>query len=66
MKEREVLLERDVIAERVGELGEQITRDYQDKRLLIVSLMKGGFIFTADLIRKIDLPLVVVFITSSS
>lgn len=66
MKEREVLLERDVIAERVGELGEQITRDYQDKSLLIVSLMKGGFIFTADLIRQIDLPLVVEFITTSS
>ena len=66
MKEREILLNRDAIARRVEELGEEITGDYQDKELLVITLMKGGFVFAADLIRQIDLPLVVEFMTTSS
>ncbi len=66
MKEREILLDRDTIARRVEELGEEITGDYQDKELLVITLMKGGFVFAADLIRQIDLPLVVEFMTTSS
>lgn len=66
MKETQILLDRQTIAKRVAELGEAITRDYEGKHLLVVSLMKGSFIFTADLIRAIDLPLVVEFMTTSS
>jgi hypoxanthine phosphoribosyltransferase len=44
------------IAARVAELGAQITRDYADRRLVLVSVLKGSFVFTADLARAIDIP----------
>jgi hypoxanthine phosphoribosyltransferase len=50
------------IRERVHELGAQITRDYQQRSLVIVSLLKGSFVFAADLTRSIDLPLSVEFL----
>jgi hypoxanthine phosphoribosyltransferase len=49
-------LSADQIAERVKALGAEIKRDYQDKRLAIVVVLKGSFVFAADLIRAIDLP----------
>ena len=49
-------LSSDQIAERVKALGAEIKRDYEDKRLAIVVVLKGSFVFAADLIRAIDLP----------
>lgn len=57
---------REEIAQRVRELGAQITADYKDKHLLVVPLMKGAFIFAADLVREIDLKLSMDFMTTSS
>ncbi len=65
-KKREVLLSKESIDQRVLELGQKITEDYQGKNLLVVSLLKGSFIFTADLVRKIDLPVRIEFMTTSS
>jgi len=53
--EREQLVSKDQIATRVRELGEQITKDYKDKDLLLIGVLKGSFIFLADLVREIDL-----------
>jgi len=50
------------LAARVRALGEQITRDYQGKPLVLVCVLKGSFVFTADLARSIDLPLRVEFL----
>lgn len=50
------------IAERVRQLGAQITADYADKELLVICVLKGSFIFAADLVRTIDLPLAVEFL----
>jgi hypoxanthine phosphoribosyltransferase len=50
------------IADRVRELGAQITRDYQDKPLVLVCVLKGSFVFAADLSRAIDLPLRIDFL----
>lgn len=50
------------IASRVRELGEQITRDYKGGSLVILTILKGSFVFAADLIRSIDLPLRVEFL----
>ena len=49
-------------------LAEEITNDYKnsDRKLLILSILKGSLIFTADLIRKIDLPLDIDFMKVSS
>ena len=48
------LLSTEQIAARVAELGAQISRDYADRRLVLVCVLKGSFIFTADLARAID------------
>ncbi len=65
-KRREVLFSKEDIAKRVEELGKQLTIDYAEKNLLVISLLKGSFIFTADLVRAIDLPVRIEFMTTSS
>jgi hypoxanthine phosphoribosyltransferase len=50
------------IAQRVRELGAQIARDYEGRKLVLVCVLKGSFVFTADLARCIDLPLRVEFL----
>lgn len=47
-------------------LGEQITRDFNDKNLLVVGILKGSLYFMADLTRNIDLPLKLDFLAVSS
>lgn len=47
-------------------LGEQITKDFADKNLLVVGILKGSLYFMADLTRNIDLPLKLDFLAVSS
>lgn len=54
------------IAERVASLGSEITAAYPDGDLLVLSLLKGSFMFTADLVRQIARPLTVDFIVAAS
>jgi hypoxanthine phosphoribosyltransferase len=55
------------IQARIAELGAQITRDYKDPRdLVLVGVLKGSFMFLADLCRAIDLPLAVDFLGLAS
>ena len=56
------LLTADQIAARVREMGAQITLDYAERRLVLVSVLKGSFLFTADLARHIDLQLRIEFL----
>ena len=56
------LYSAEQIATRVRELGRQIGKDYADKDLIVVCVLKGSFIFAADLVRSIDLPLSVEFL----
>ncbi len=65
-KNREILLSKEDISKRVKELGSQITSDYKNKNLLAVSLLKGSFIFAADLLREIKLPVRIEFMVTSS
>ena len=51
----EVLLSREQLAEKVKELGAQITRDYADKDTVFVGILKGCFVFMADLVRAVEL-----------
>jgi hypoxanthine phosphoribosyltransferase len=62
----DVLLSEADLAARVRALGAQITRDYAGRSLVVVGVLKGSFIFLADLVRAIDLPVVVDFIGISS
>jgi len=58
----EVLISADDVAAKVRALGAAITRDYRDRDLVIVVVLKGSFVFAADLIRNIGLPLEVDFL----
>ena len=62
----EVLYSTDQIQARIKELGEQITRDYVGKDLVLVGILKGSCIFLADLMRSTDLLLKIDFMAVSS
>jgi hypoxanthine phosphoribosyltransferase len=61
-----ILFSREQIQERVAELGKQLTLDYQGREVVVVSLLRGSFIFAADLVREMDLTVNVDFMTTSS
>ena len=61
-----VLLTETEITERVVELGVQITADYAGERPLLVGVLRGAWVFMADLARAIDLPIEVDFMAVSS
>jgi hypoxanthine phosphoribosyltransferase len=62
-----MLIPADTIGQKVGELGARISRDYADRQpLLLIGVLKGSFIFLADLSRRITIPHRVDFIALSS
>jgi hypoxanthine phosphoribosyltransferase len=60
-----VLFRREEIRGRIEELGRTITDDYRDKAPVLVSVLKGGSIFLADLIREIRLPVAIDYMSIS-
>src|SRR5213596_2372836 len=62
----EILVTEEEIRSKVAELGEQITRDYQGKNLLLLGTLKGAVPFIADLARAIALPLEIDYMAISS
>ncbi len=62
----EVLLDADRIARRVRELGAEISADYSETGLVVIGVLKGSFIFLADLVREITAPVIVDFVSMSS
>ena len=54
---KKILIHQQTIFSRLDELGEQITQDYQNKELTVISLLNGSIIFTSDLLRRIRVPL---------
>ncbi|MGL4799790.1 MAG: hypoxanthine phosphoribosyltransferase [Cellulosilyticaceae bacterium] len=63
---KQVLLSAEQIADKVKELGEQITRDYEGQELLVVGILKGSNVFMSDLVRKIQMPMKMDFMVVSS
>ncbi len=63
---KSVLLTEEQIRERVAELGAQITKDFEGKEVVIVGVLKGSVVFLADLIRAINTPVTLDFISCSS
>ena len=61
-----ILLTREQIRRRIDEIGEALTRDFQGKDLVCVCILKGAAPFFSDMIRAIDLPLRVDFMSISS
>lgn len=61
-----ILISREEIAKAIARLASEISRDYQGKQPLLIGVLKGSFVFLADLIRQLDLPLEVDFVRLSS
>ncbi len=66
LRASEVMISRQEIEEMCQRLGAEITRDYQGKEILLIAVLRGAFVFMADLIRCIDLPCGVDFMKVSS
>ena len=62
----EVLISRQQLQERIRELGQTISADYKNKELDLVGVLKGGFIFLADLVRELEIPCRIHFLQASS
>lgn len=63
---KRIAFSSDQIAERVAQLGDDITRAYPEGDLLVLGLLKGSFIFLSDLVRCVQRPLKVDFLVASS
>src|SRR5262245_55037275 len=63
---RRIAFDADTIRARVAELGREITAAYPEGDLLVLGLLKGSFVFLADLVREIRRPLHVDFLVASS
>ena len=62
----EILVQRDELAHRVKELGEEVSRDYAGRQLLLIGVLKGAVFFLADLMRHLDVDCEVDFMAVSS
>ncbi len=62
----EVLYSQEQIKKRVRELAVEISRDYEGKELIVIGVLKGAFIFMADLIRCLTIPCRVDFVRLAS
>ncbi len=60
------LISQSAIAQRVRELGAQISADYAGRELLVVGILKGSWVFLADLVRQLSIPVLIDFMTVSS
>lgn len=65
-KKVNILINEEKIQQRIQELGVQISKEYEGKKLYVLSLLRGSFIYTADLVRQISVPTKIGFMTTSS
>jgi len=65
-RQPQVMLSAETIAQRVAELGAQIAADYPSGELAVVGVLRGSFLFMADLVRAIERPLTCDFLGLSS
>jgi hypoxanthine phosphoribosyltransferase len=62
----EILVQADDLRNRIKELGQQISRDYEGRHLLLVGVLKGAVFFLADLMRELEVPCEVDFMAVAS
>lgn len=63
---QEILVTKELLEEKVRELGKRISGDYEGKELVLIGVLKGGVVFFSDLIRHITIPIEMDFISVSS
>ncbi len=62
----EILIPEDVLQRRIGELAQQISKDYADRQILVIGVLKGALPFIADLVRRLTVPCQLDFMAVSS
>ncbi|AAO36722.1 hypoxanthine-guanine phosphoribosyltransferase [Clostridium tetani E88] len=65
-KARNILITKEEIQQKVEAMGKKISKDYEGKNLYVLSLLRGSFMFTSDLVRYITVPTRIGFMTTSS
>jgi hypoxanthine phosphoribosyltransferase len=65
-KIKRVLITEDEIKAKIAEVGAQISREYEGKPLLLVSILKGAFVFMADICRAVTVPCEIGFMCAKS
>lgn len=63
---KEILIDEKTLQNRIRELGQKISKDYADKDLILICVLKGAVLFMADLAQNIDTPLEMDFMAVSS
>lgn len=63
---KQILFSRDEIQKRVREIASQISKDYAGRELVVIGILKGAFVFMADLVREISVPCKVDFVRVAS
>lgn len=63
---KKVLISEEKIKETVAKMGAQISKDYEGKNLLVISVLKGAAVFMSDIIRSITIPCQIDFMAASS
>lgn len=63
---QEILYDEEQIRHKVKELGQQLSRDFENRNPLVICILKGAFIFMADLVKAMDIPLEIDFMAVSS
>lgn len=61
-----ILLDTDVLVNRIHELGDEISKDYAGEEVMLVGILKGASVFLADLIRQISIPAYIDYMVVSS
>ncbi|MDI6776410.1 MAG: hypoxanthine phosphoribosyltransferase [Syntrophales bacterium] len=61
-RKRKILFTKEIIEKRVRELAETISRDYEGGELIVIGILKGAFVFMADLIRCFSIPCLIDFV----
>lgn len=62
----DIYISEEKIKSRIKELGEKITKDFKGEELVVIAVLNGSFIFCADLIREIKVPVIVEFVGATS
>lgn len=65
-RQPKILIHQEEIRQAVAKLAAEIRRDYKGKQLLLIGILKGSFVFMADLMRQLELPVEVDFVKLSS
>lgn len=63
---QEILFSEETIQQKIQELGDALSRDYEGRNPLVICVLKGAFIFMADLVKRITVPLEIDFMAVSS